>query len=117
MRAYKPLAPVLLASAALLACGVAAGPSPNALAGPSKERREPQPALLARDGHEHMHMKGEPLTELNETLILEWHNPTPPSYATHDFEDPDVEHKHPYLMGLHAVCMSLAFFCALPIGA
>ena len=121
MRAHRPIAPLIVASAAFLACGVgvASEPSPNAIAGPSNLRREPQPAaeLLVRDGHEHMHMKGAPLTELNETLILQWHEPTPPSYATHDFEDPDVEHKYPYLMGLHALCMSLAFFGALPIGA
>lgn len=118
MRAHKPIAPLILASTAFLVCGVgvASEPSPNAIAGPSNQRRESE-ALSVRDGHEHMHMKGAPLTELNETLILQWHEPTPPSYATHDYEDPDVEHKYPALMGLHALCMSLAFFGALPIGA
>lgn len=75
--------------------------------------------LLPRDGsHEHGHGgHGAPLTEINETLILQWHLPTPPSYGTHDFDDPDVTHKYPGLMGLHALLMSAAFFVALPIGA
>lgn len=66
--------------------------------------------------HEHGHGHAAPLTEINETLILQWHKPTPPSYGTHDFDDKNVTSKHPGLMGLHALFMSLAFFGALPIG-
>lgn len=66
--------------------------------------------------HEHGHGHGAPLTEINETLILQWHKPTPPSYGTHDFDDANVTSKHPGLMGLHALFMSLAFFGALPVG-
>ena len=66
---------------------------------------------------EHAHAVHEPLVDINETLVLKWHKPTPPSYGTHDFEDPDVTEKYPHLMALHALFMSLAFFGALPIGA
>ncbi|THH05011.1 hypothetical protein EW145_g5110 [Phellinidium pouzarii] len=72
--------------------------------------------IAARDEHAHGHVQGAPLLELNETMILEWHKPTPPSYGTHDFEDPDVDHKYPSLMGLHAFFMTIAFFGALPVG-
>lgn len=88
-------------------------PEAKALAGPSSEA----PSLYPRDEHHHAHGHSAPLLELNETLILQWHKPTPPSYGTHDFEDPDVTHKYPHLMALHVVFMSLAFFGALPIGA
>ena len=118
MHARTPLAPLLLTSAALLACGGTSSATPNAVAGPSNVHRESAELLVVRDDHDHggMDMKAWPLHELNETLVFEWHGPTPPSYATHDFEDDDVEHKYPYLMGLHALFMSLAFFGALPIG-
>ncbi|KAI5116542.1 hypothetical protein M0805_004325 [Coniferiporia weirii] len=119
-----------LTFAALLATFAAAPihAAPNALAAPSLDSPAAFPAniyaasadndhiLVARDGHEHMHGHGAPLLEVNETEVLRWHKPTPPSYATHDFEDPDVAHKYPYLMGLHALCMGLAFFGALPVG-
>ncbi|TDL29243.1 hypothetical protein BD410DRAFT_779582 [Rickenella mellea] len=71
----------------------------------------PQP-----DPHSHSHHLGEPLKDLNETLILQYHLPTPPSYETHDFEDPDVESKFPGLMVFHAILMSSAFFLVLPVG-
>ena len=95
---------------------------PNALASPGPEAQPGDlaysPIFLARrdGGHEHGHGHNAPLAEINETLILQWHKPTPPSYGTHDFDDPDVTSKYPGLMGLHALFMSLAFFGALPIG-
>lgn len=109
----------LLATAALL--GVDAVPEPNALAGLSlndveSSRNFNRDEHAHSHGHEHAHGHSAPLLELNETLILVWHKPTPPSYGTHDFEDPEVTHKYPHLMALHVVFMSLAFFGALPVG-
>jgi hypothetical protein len=71
--------------------------------------------LLDRDGHGHHHHT--PLLELNETEILMYHAPTPPSYWSIDFQslDPSVS-SHATLMIFHAALMSLAFFVALPIG-
>ncbi|KAG1832991.1 hypothetical protein EV424DRAFT_1469245 [Suillus variegatus] len=64
----------------------------------------------------HMH-HGAPLTELNETAILEWHAPTPPSYWSIDIEDRDPSvPRYPALMALHIIFMTLAFFVALPVG-
>lgn len=73
------------------------------------------PSLFA--GHDH-HVHGAPLIELNETLISMFHKPTPPSYGTYDIDGdrPDGTRVHPGLMVFHALCMSLAFFVALPIG-
>ncbi|KAG2058822.1 hypothetical protein BDR06DRAFT_950040 [Suillus hirtellus] len=68
------------------------------------------------DDHMHMH-HGAPLTELNETAILEWHAPTPPSYWSIDIEDRDPSvPRYPALMALHIIFMTLAFFIALPVG-
>ncbi|KIJ70236.1 hypothetical protein HYDPIDRAFT_77408 [Hydnomerulius pinastri MD-312] len=60
---------------------------------------------------------GEPKTEVNETEILLWHLPTPPSYWSIDIEDvdPDVS-RYPGLVALHVLLMSAAFFVALPAG-
>ncbi|PFH52536.1 hypothetical protein AMATHDRAFT_74024 [Amanita thiersii Skay4041] len=58
-----------------------------------------------------------PLLELNETEILMYHAPTPPSYYTIDFEETESDAaRHPGLIVSHALFMSLAFFGALPIG-
>lgn len=73
-------------------------------------------ATLHGDSHSHGHGHGKPLLEINETMISMYHKPTPPSYGTHDFDDPNASPKHPGMMGLHALLMSLAFFVALPIG-
>lgn len=80
--------------------------------------REGRPVLIARQGHDHGHGHGHaaPLLVLNETDLLLYHEPSPPSYGTHDFEDLSVEHKYPYLMALHVFFMGTAFFGALPIG-
>ncbi|KAI9574531.1 hypothetical protein HD554DRAFT_2010558 [Boletus coccyginus] len=64
-----------------------------------------------------MHMHSGPVSEINETEILQWHLPTPPSYWSIDIEDrgPNVA-RYPALIALHASFMSLAFFVALPAG-
>lgn len=74
-------------------------------------------ALRKRDGGSmHMH-HGQPEMEINETEILQWHLPTPPSYWSIDVENPDPDvPRYPGLMILHVVFMSLAFFVALPAG-
>lgn len=67
-------------------------------------------------GHGHHH-NGAPLLALNETEILLYHAPTPPSYYTIDWDDTDgSETRHPSLIITHVIFMSLAFFVALPIG-
>lgn len=72
--------------------------------------------LRRDDDRMHMH-HGAPLTELNETAILQWHDPTPPSYWSIDVEDRDPSvPRYPELMALHVVFMTLAFFFALPTG-
>lgn len=81
----------------------------------------PYPAITKRDGmghgHEHGHAMAAPLTELDEDEILRWNGPTPPSYWTIDVEegDPNVQ-RYPWLMALHVLFMSIAFFGALPAG-
>ncbi|KIK96945.1 hypothetical protein PAXRUDRAFT_137291 [Paxillus rubicundulus Ve08.2h10] len=63
------------------------------------------------------HHPGGPLTEINETEILTWHLPTPPSYWSIDFEDRDMNtSRYPALMAVHVLFMFLAFFVALPVG-
>lgn len=67
-----------------------------------------------RDMHHH---PGEPLTQINETEILMWHLPTPPSYWSVDIDDHDTNaSRYPALMAMHVLFMSLAFFVALPVG-
>lgn len=74
--------------------------------------------LVVRRNNDHMHMHhGAPLTELNETAIIQWHAPTPPSYWSIDIEDRDPSvARYPGLMALHVIFMTLAFFVALPVG-
>ncbi|KAG8218789.1 hypothetical protein J3R82DRAFT_4464, partial [Butyriboletus roseoflavus] len=68
------------------------------------------------DAYMHVH-SAQPKSEINETEILQWHLPTPPSYWSIDIQDrdPDVA-RFPALITLHALFMSLAFFVALPAG-
>jgi len=75
-----------------------------------------QGVLRRDDDHMHMH-HGAPLIELNETQILQWHAPTPPSYWSIDIvdRDPSVT-RYPQFMALHVAFMILAFFVALPAG-
>jgi hypothetical protein len=74
-------------------------------------------ALMPRDGHSHHDSHSAPLGQLNETEVLMYHAPTPPSYWTIDIDDhnPGVS-RYPGLMILHGLLMSLAFFVALPVG-
>jgi hypothetical protein len=67
------------------------------------------------DSHGHHHSA--PLLELNETEVLRYHAPTPPSYWSIDLEhvDPSIS-THPNLILFHVLFSSLAFFLALPIG-
>lgn len=52
---------------------------------------------------------------INETEILQWHLPTPPSYWSTDIQDRDPNvARDPALIALHVLFMSLAFFVALP---
>ncbi|KAI6047315.1 hypothetical protein EDC04DRAFT_2622773 [Pisolithus marmoratus] len=75
-------------------------------------------SLGLRDSSEHMHMHhGQPLTEINETDILLWHLPTPPSYWSIDIDGSGQSvSRYPGLMALHVAFMMLAFFVALPAG-
>jgi hypothetical protein len=72
---------------------------------------------VSRDGHSHHNSHAVPNVQLNETEVLMYHAPTPDSYWTIDIDgdDPDVS-RHPGLMILHGLLMSLAFFVALPMG-
>ncbi|KAI9447807.1 hypothetical protein H4582DRAFT_2137979 [Lactarius indigo] len=77
--------------------------------------------LSIRDGAEHGHGHGHgnvaPVVELNETDVLLYHAPTPPSYWSIDIDGHGSgEKRHPGLMVLHALMMTLAFFGALPAG-
>jgi hypothetical protein len=81
----------------------------------------PSRLLYVRDGDEHDHGHGHghmaPIVQLNETEVLLYHAPTPPSYWTVDIDEHDSGNtRHPGLMALHALFMMLAFFGALPAG-
>jgi hypothetical protein len=78
----------------------------------------PSRLLYVRDGNEHDHGHGHaPIVQLNETEVLLYHAPTPPSYWTVDIDEHDSGNtRHPSLMALHALFMMLAFFGALPAG-
>ncbi|KAI0824690.1 hypothetical protein BC628DRAFT_1322112 [Trametes gibbosa] len=111
------LVPALAAAAAL---SVAAGPaspdsrSLDSLPEPSEHILAPRDGDHAHAAHNH---HAQPLLELNETELTMYHAPTPPSYFWLDIKQPPADEKrHPGLMGLHALFMSLAFFGALPIG-
>lgn len=117
-----------LTAAGLLLALYVLSSSPLTAASPSIAVRDTFPdvpgnALSRRDGDHahaqpHHNHKGTVLTELNETDLAMWHQPTPPSYYTIDWEgegDPN-ETRHPSLMMAHIAFMSLAFFGSLPIG-
>ncbi|KAJ7276261.1 hypothetical protein B0H12DRAFT_11121 [Mycena haematopus] len=86
--------------------------------GVSAETPRSSTELRLRDGDEHEHHHGVgPLLELNETEVTLYHQPTPPSYYTIDWEDPEkADARHPGLIITHGVFMSLAFFIFLPMG-
>ncbi|KAF7776057.1 hypothetical protein Agabi119p4_4450 [Agaricus bisporus var. burnettii] len=73
--------------------------------------------ILPRHGTHPQHSHAQPVVELNETEVLEHHSPTPPSYYTIDWEEPEhATERHPGLIVSHALFMGLAFFIALPLG-
>lgn len=79
-------------------------------------RSAERPQLSQRDEHGHHHAVA-PLLQLNETEVTLYHEPTPPSYYTIDWEDLEqASARYPALIITHAVFMSLAFFVFLPIG-
>ncbi|KZO92141.1 hypothetical protein CALVIDRAFT_487969 [Calocera viscosa TUFC12733] len=71
------------------------------------------------DEHSHASHDQPPLLELNETEILMWHDPDPPSYYEHDFGHLDPEHGGgPSYIGflvLHIVSLTFAYFVFLPL--
>jgi hypothetical protein len=80
------------------------------------------PLLYGRDGDEHGHGHGHgsaaPIVQINETDVLLYHDPTPPSYWSIDIDNPDSGNaKHPSLMALHSLFMMFAFLGALPAGS
>ena len=70
------------------------------------------------DMHAHGHNHhAQPIVQLNETDLLLYHAPTPPSYWSLDIDNIHPEEpRYPALMGLHILSMSAAFFGALPAG-
>lgn len=121
MRAlWRPL--VLLVPTLVLSLVATASPPPDSF--PSYdphggEALDVPVIVYRRDEHGHSHgHHAQPLLELNETEVTLYHQPTPPSYWSIDFEDrTSGEPRYPGFMGLHILFMSLAFFGALPIGA
>jgi hypothetical protein len=82
-----------------------------------QQRADVAIALMPRDGHSHHDSHSAPLLQLNESEVLMHHAPTPPSYWTIDIDDHDPGvSRHPGLMIIHGLLMSLAFFVALPMG-
>ncbi|KAJ7499057.1 hypothetical protein FB451DRAFT_1204097 [Mycena latifolia] len=108
----QPLTLALASSLAVASFASVSGASAG-LSG-SAERRQLQ--FSKRDEHGHHHGVA-PLLELNETEVTLLHQPTPPSYYTIDWEDPEqASARHPGLIISHALFMSLAFFVFLPMG-
>src|SRR5712672_3242341 len=99
---------------------------------PDLAKRDPSPLPLSEradvallsvrdsDGHGHGHGDGNAVSvvEFNETEVLLYHAPTPPSYWSIDIDNSDSRKTgHPGLMALHALSMVLAFLGALPAGS
>ncbi|KAJ7086751.1 cytoplasmic protein [Mycena epipterygia] len=107
---FQPFGLALASSLAVVSVASAA----DASAGFSGSAEVRQLQLSKRDGHHHAVA---PLLELNETEVTLNHQPTPPSYYTIDWEDPEqASARHPGLIIVHSIFMSLAFFIFLPIG-
>jgi hypothetical protein len=65
------------------------------------------------DGDEHAHMgHAEPLRHINETEILQHHDPDPLSYWAHDGMKNETSYRA--LMVAHVVGMCLAYWLLLP---
>ncbi|KAJ7086752.1 hypothetical protein C8R44DRAFT_820961 [Mycena epipterygia] len=110
------LQPLGLALASSLAVAYVASAA-DASAGFSGSAELRQLQLSKRDGHGDHHHAVAPLLELNETEATLDHQPTPPSYYTIDWEDPEqASARHPGLVIVHSIFMSLAFFIFLPMG-
>lgn len=77
-------------------------------------------AVAAQHDHGHSH-HGEAKSEWDEEEYLKSNPPTPPSYWSEDTRmrmspDGDLPARYPWLMVLHILFMSGAFFIALPAG-
>ena len=77
-------------------------------------------AVAAQHDHGHSH-HGESKFEWDEEEYLRWNPPTPPSYWSEDTRmrmspDEELPAMYPWLMVLHILFMSVAFFVALPAG-
>ncbi|KAI0637953.1 hypothetical protein C8Q77DRAFT_1214897 [Trametes polyzona] len=117
LRSPALLVPIL-ASAALTAAGPSCSDSRSldCLPAASEHFLAPRDGDHGHGGHGHGHHE-QVQTEFNDTEFILQHGPTPPSYFWLDLKEPPADAKrYPGLMGLHALCMSLAFFGALPIG-
>ena len=107
------LAGVALAAASTVPCS--SSQSLECAPALTEQYLQPRDGSHGHGGHGH---HAQPLTELNETEVTMYHDPTPDSYYWIDFvASPNDEPRYPGLMGMHALFMSLAFFGALPIGA
>jgi hypothetical protein len=77
-------------------------------------------AVAAQHGHAHAH-HGEVKSKWDEEEYLKSNPPTPPSYWSEDMRmrmssDEVLPARYPWLMVLHVLFMSGAFFVALPAG-
>jgi len=77
-------------------------------------------AVAAQHNHGHSHY-GEPKSEWDEEDYLRRNPPTPPSYWSEDTRmrvnpEEELPARYPWLMVLHILFMSGAFFVALPAG-
>jgi hypothetical protein len=77
-------------------------------------------AVAAQHEHGHSH-HGEVKSEWDEEAYLKLYPPTPPSYWTEDTRmrmspDEQLPPRYPWLIVLHVLFMSGAFFIALPVG-
>lgn len=109
-------------AAALALLPLSVGPLLLLLIAPLSAHASPAPSIrgltshVRDDAYTHLH-SAHPSSEINETEILQWHLPTPPSYWSIDLDDRDQGvARYPALIALHALFMSLAFFLALPAG-
>ncbi|GJJ07633.1 hypothetical protein Clacol_001837 [Clathrus columnatus] len=75
------------------------------------------PPMFLSD-HDHGNHHAAPLLELNETEVLLGHAPDPLSYWSHDYELPKEQdiNNWRFVMVLHVLGSSLAFFVLLPMG-
>lgn len=77
------------------------------------EMTETAPAHPPSAQHNHLSSHWIPLREINETVILETHDPDPWSFYD---QDTSAEGGYPGVLLVHVALMSLAFFILLPVG-